>query len=68
MEAQLQQVSASVAEVQGRMDSMEEKVGLTVDGKLDALAERLRGDMQLQLREEMQEVRDQGNLLRDQLQ
>ena len=53
METQLQQVSVSVAEMQGRMDSMEEKVGLSVDRKLDALAERLRGDMHMQLKEEM---------------
>ena len=55
METQLQQVSASVAEMQGIMDSMEEKVGLSVDRKLDVLAERLKGDMRMQLKEEMQE-------------
>ena len=36
--------------------------------KLEALANRLRGDMRLQIREELQEVRDQGNLLQDQQQ
>jgi len=57
-----------MAEVQGRVDTIEEKVGVAVDRKLDALAERLRGDMRLQIREEMQEVREQGNMLHNQLQ
>ena len=68
MEMQLQQVIAMVSEMQVRVETMEERVGSTVDRKLEALADRLRGDMRLQIREEMQEVWDQGNLLWDQLQ
>ena len=54
-----------MVEIQGQVDMIEEKVGSTVVWKLDTLAERLRGDMRLQIREEMQEVRDQGNMLHD---
>ena len=68
MEMQLQQVTTTVSEMQGRVETVEERIESAVDRKLEALAYRLRGDMRLQIREELQEVRDQGNLLQDKLQ
>jgi len=50
MEMQLQQVTTTVSEMQGRVETVEERIESAVDRKLEALAYRLRGDMRLQIR------------------
>ena len=65
MELQLQQVTTTVVEMKNRVGSIEEMIGLAIDKKLEVVAERLREDMHNHIREEM---REQGNMLHDQLQ
>jgi len=45
MGMQLQQVSASVVEIQSRVDMIEEKIGLVVDWNLEVVVKRFHGDM-----------------------
>ena len=65
MESPLQQVTTTMIEINNGVGSMEDMIGLAVEGKIEAVADRLQGDMRDHLREEMWE---EGNMLRDQLQ
>ena len=67
MELQIQQVTTSMAEVQARVETMEDKIGLVVDRKLEGIAKKIKDDMWDQIWEEMRGMREQGNVLCDQL-
>jgi len=45
MELQIQQVTTSMAEVQARVETMEDKIGLVVDRKLEGIAKKIKDDM-----------------------
>ena len=45
MEMQLRQVIATIFKMQGRVETVEERIGSAVDRKLEALANCLRGNM-----------------------
>ena len=53
METWLQQMSATVTEIQNQVGSVEEKIELVVDRKLDVVAEILREDMRDHIQEEI---------------
>ena len=65
MEIQLQQVIVTMLEVQQEVGAMEDTIEIMVDKKLEDVANRSRGDMCNQIREEMWE---HNNMVRDQMQ
>ena len=54
---------ATVIEVQQQVGDMEDMIKIMVDKKMENVADRLRGDMCNQIREEM---REHSNMVRDQ--
>lgn len=49
-ELQLQQVTTTVMDMQSRVGSMEDSIGMVVDKKLEEASDRLRGGMRNQIR------------------
>ena len=62
MKLQLQQVTATVMDVQARVGSIKDSIEVVADRRMEEASDRLRGDMHNQIRDEM---REQSNMLRD---